>query len=177
MDALELAYTPHPALNPRATRMAVAGPARRVDAARGLASAAVASLALFGAAAVLASPRGSQASAPVENAARPFESRAAAAVRPAAEPAPMEARAASPLPFAGDILGPEQEEAVVMPSVASAPREQHVLTSFDGTRTMTDGPSDDGAAPGDAAAQRVFAPAPVVWNHPVQWISVHKQGL
>ena len=179
MDALELAYTPHPALNPRATRMSVAGPARREDGTRGLAAAAVTSLAMFGAVALLASPRGSAAdsAAPIADSTPVFEARAAVPVRPAAEPAPAENRASSPMPFAGDALGAEP---VPPPAPAyAAAREQHVLTSFDGTRTMTDGPAIVRAdVVRDAEPQRrAFPPAPVVWNHPVQWISVHKAGL
>jgi hypothetical protein len=179
MDALELAYTPHPASKRRVTPMAVVGSTHRADGTRGLAAAAVTSLAMFGAVALLASPRGSAADpvSPIANSAPAFEARAAAPVRPAAEPAPVENRSSSPLPFAGDSLGAEP---VPPPAPAyAAAREQHVLTSFDGSRTMTDGPTIARAdAARDAEQQRrAFTPAPVVWNHPVEWISVHKQGL
>jgi hypothetical protein len=177
MDALELAYTPHPAAKRRVAPMAVVGSARGAEGTRGLAAAAVTSLAMFGAVALLASPRGSAADsvAPISNSAPAFEARAAAPVRPAAEPAPVESRASSPMPFAGDSFG---EEPVPPPAPAYvAAREQHVLTSFDGTRTMTDGPTIVRAAADEPQQRRAFSPAPVVWNHPVQWISVHKAGL
>jgi hypothetical protein len=184
MDALELAYTPHPAMRTRVSLTAAPAPSCREKETAGLAVAAVASLALFGAGAMLASPRVAEAPETVAGEARPFERReaaqaAAAASLPmpvSADPAPIETRAASPAPLLGD-LGPEPEPAVSA-SVAYAPREQHVLTSFDGTRTLTDGPVITRAAAQTAAPEpRVFRPAPVVWNAPIQWISVHKAGL
>ncbi|MDD5304614.1 MAG: hypothetical protein PHS14_16080 [Elusimicrobia bacterium] len=188
MDALELAYTPHPAARPRVTPMAVSGSSRRAEGTRGLAAAAVASLALIGSTALMAFPRGTQAPESVPTEARPFERRetapasalamTSARVAITAEPTPVETRAASPLPLAGDALGPEPDAAAAQAVVASAPREQHVLTSFDGARTMTDGPVIVRAdAPSAEPQRRAFPPSPVVWNHPVQWISVHKQGL
>jgi len=185
MDALELAYTPHPAMRPRVSLMAPSAPSGREKETAGLAVAAVASLALIGAGAVMASPRVTEAPETVASEARPFERRdASPAAAPAylpmpvsAEPTPVETRSASPAPLLGD-LGPEPEPAASA-SVAYAPREQHVLTSFDGTRTLSDGPVITRAAAQTAAAPepRPFRPAPVVWNAPIQWISVHKAGL
>lgn len=180
MDALELAYTPHPAIRTRVSLAAPAASSPRQKETAGLAVAAVASLALIGAGAVLASPRVTEAPETVASDARPFESRAAAAaylpMPVSADPTPVETRAASPAPLLGD-LGPEPEPAVSA-SIAYAPREQHVLTSFDGTRTLTDGPMITRASAQAAAPEpRAFRPAPVVWNAPIQWISVHKAGL
>ena len=190
MDALELAYTPHPAMRPRVSLMAPSAPSSREKETAGLAVAAVASLALIGAGAVLASPAVTAAPETVAGDARPFERRDAAGVSAAApdlampssrialsaDPVPVETRSASPAPLLGD-LGPEPEPAASA-SVAYAPREQHVLTSFDGTRTLSDGPVITRAAAQTAAAEpRPFRPAPVVWNAPIQWISVHKAGL
>ncbi|MBI2385702.1 MAG: hypothetical protein HYV14_06780 [Elusimicrobia bacterium] len=188
MDALELAYTPHPAMRTRVSLMAPIAPSCREKETAGLAVAAVASLALIGAGAVLASPRVPETPETVAGEARPFERREAAqAAAPAsafapmplqAEPTPVETRSASPAPLLGD-LGPEPEpEPAVSASIAYAPREQHVLTSFDGTRTLSDGPViTRAAAPAAAPEPRPFRPAPVVWNAPIQWISVHKAGL
>lgn len=188
MDALELAYTPHPAMRTRVSLNAPSAPSSREKETAGLAVAAVASLALIGAGAVLASPAVTEAPETLASEARPFERREAAqaaSLTPAsaflpmpvsAEPTPVETRTASPAPLLGD-LGPEPEPAASA-SVAYAPREQHVLTSFDGTRTLSDGPVITRAAAQTAASEpRPFRPAPVVWNHPVQWISVHKAGL
>jgi len=189
MDALELAYTPHPAMRTRVSLNAPSAPSCREKETAGLAVAAVASLALIGAGAVLAAPSVTPAPETVAGDARPFERReaaqAAAAATPAsaylpmpvsAEPTPVETRAASPAPLLGD-LGPEPEPAASA-SIAYAPREQHVLTSFDGTRTLSDGPVITRVvAQAAAPAPRPFRPAPVVWNAPIQWISVHKAGL
>lgn len=191
MDALELAYTPHPAMRTRVSLNAPSAPSCREKETAGLAVAAVASLALIGAGAVLASPAVTEAPETVAGEARPFERREAAqaaALTPSApasaflpmplsaDPTPVETRSASPAPLLGD-LGPEPEPAAPA-SVAYAPREQHVLTSFDGTRTLSDGPVITRVAAQTAAPEpRPFRPAPVVWNAPIQWISVHKAGL
>lgn len=177
MDALPLAYTPHPAMRTAATPKYVSPEVRRSESSQGLAVGAAAGLVLLGSACLLASPRSSPEIAPVEVATRPFAVREAAPVRPAEVPAPAEIRAASPLPFAGDALGPEPEPAAA--PVAAAPRVRHVLTSFDGTREMSNGVSGSGVARNAvaAAAPRRFAPAPVVWNRPINWVSTHKQGL
>ena len=188
MDALELAYTPHPAMRTRVSLNAPSAPSCREKETAGLAVAAVASLALIGAGAVLASPAVTEAPETVAGEARPFERRGAVqadALAPAsaflpmpvsADPTPVETRSASPAPLLGD-LGPEPEPAASA-SIAYAPREQHVLTSFDGTRTLSDGPVLTRAPAQTAAAEPPpFRPAPVVWNHPVQWISTHKAGL
>lgn len=189
MDALELAYTPHPAMRPRVSLTAPAAPRRREQETAGLAVAAVASLALIGAGAVLASPRLSAAPETAAGDARPFERREevrssapdltmpAAPIALSAEPTPVETRSASPAPLLGD-LAPEPEPAATV-TMSASPREQHVLTSFDGTRTMSDGPVIVRAAPAAPAARsaaparRSFSRAPVVWNRPLNWISTH----
>ena len=179
MDALPLAYTPHPAMRTAATPKYVSPEVRRSESSQGLAVGAAAGLVLLGSACLLASPSSSPEIAPIEVTARPFASRETAALRPVEAPAPVEARSASPLPFAGDALGPEPEP--VAAPVAAAPRVRHVLTSFDGSREMSNGVSDPGVArnavAAAASAPRRFAPAPVVWNRPLNWVSTHKQGL
>lgn len=186
MDALDLAYVPHPAMS---SLSAPSAPDRREKETVGLAAAAVASLALIGAGAVLASPRVTEAPEAAVSGARPFERRESSAIQASAlampsapvlagaEPAPVELRAASPAPILGD-LGPEPEPPAAA-AVSASPREVHVLTSFDGATTMSDGPVITRAAPSPAPrraaapARRSFARAPVVWNRPLNWISTH----
>jgi hypothetical protein len=200
MDELELGYTPLPTARPRVTATTPARPSsdssRRDAEGLGLAAATVAGLALFGAGTLLATPRSSdsvqaavnvprlfaerattETPAPADGAA--FETRAPGEiatpeVRAPKETALAENRPESPLPFVGDALGPapDAENAVASAGpYAPASRERHVLTSFDGTRTLADGPAVAGyasePAPGDSR------PAPVVWNRPVRWIDVH----
>lgn len=186
MDALDLAYTPHPAFRTRMTAPVSAAPSCRDNTTRGLAVAAVASLALIGGTALTAAPRASEAPEAVAAESRPFarrESPAAVSVdavpapvlaalsAPAAAPAPVEARPSSPLPLAGDILGSEPEQPATM-TISASPREQHVLTSFDGTRTMSNGPVIVQVASA-APQRRALARDPVVWNRPLNWVSTH----
>lgn len=188
MDALELAYTPHPAFRTRMAAPAAAAPSCRENTTRGLAVAAVASLALIGGAALTAAPRASGAPETVASEARPFARREAPAAvsleavpapalaalsvpAAASAPAPVESRPASPLPLAGDILGSEPEQPATM-TISASPREQHVLTSFDGTRTLSNGPVIVQVASAQPP-RRALARAPVVWNRPLQWVSTH----
>lgn len=191
MQDLELAYTPHPAFRQKSKPMAVVGATRREAQSGGLAVVAATVLTLAGTGALLSGTRGVESASAVASAARPFEARpsearayearpaealAAAPVRPAAEPSAVELRPSSPLPFAGDALGPAPEPASgPVPAYAPA-REQHVLTSFDGTRTLSDGPTLVASGPSPVARSAPLY-APVVWNNPVRWISVHKEGL
>lgn len=184
MDALDLAYTPHPAFRTRMTAPAAA-PSRE-NATRGLAVAAVASLALIGGTALTAAPRASEAPEAVAAESRPFARREtpapvsvdsvpapalAALSIPAAAPAPVESRPASPLPLAGDLLGSEPDQPATM-TISASPQEQHVLTSFDGTRTLSNGPVIVQVAAAHAP-RRALARAPVVWNRPLNWVSTH----
>lgn len=178
MDALELAYTPHPAFRTRMTPPAAAAPSCRENTTRGLAVAAVASLALIGGAALTAAPRASGAPETVASEARPFARRETpsaisldAVPAAASAPAPVESRPASPLPLAGDILGSEPEQPATM-TISASPREQHVLTSFDGTRTLSNGPVIVQVASAQPP-RRALARAPVVWNRPLNWVSTH----
>lgn len=186
MDALELAYTPHPAFRTRMTAPAAAAPSCRENTTRGLAVAAVASLALIGGTALTAAPRASVSPEAVASEARPFARREtpaavsleavpapalAALSVPAAAPAPVESRPSSPLPLAGDILGSEPDQPATM-TISASPQEQHVLTSFDGTRTMSNGPVIVHVASAHSP-RRALARAPVVWNRPLNWVSTH----
>lgn len=195
MQDEDLAYTPHPAAR-RTSRMAsVSGAARRENRSNGLAVMAVSALTLAGSAAMLSGSVGvgaaSIAAVSTQSDAAPaFERRAAAPagaaaepapVRPADQPAPVEMRTSSPLPFAGDALGPNL--APEPAAFGGAGREQHALTSFDGNRTLTDGPTIVAAGPSPSsfpdpsARPTAFPYAPVVWNNPIKWIGVHKEGL
>lgn len=191
MDALELAYVPHPAMRPRVSPMAPSAPERREKQTAGLAVAAVASLAMIGSAALLAAPRGTPAPETVPGESRPFERRDAAAAEAAApdlampsapiplssDPTPIETRSASPAPLLGDLASEPEPEPEAAATISASPREQHVLTSFDGTRTLSDGPvitrAAAPAARSAAPSRRAFARAPVVWNRPLNWISTH----
>lgn len=188
MQDEDLAYTPHPAHRRKALPTAVVGVTRREAQSGGIAMAAAAVLTLAGTGALMSGSAAAESSYPaVATEARPFEARpaearalearpaeAAAPVRLAAQPSAVELRPSSPLPFAGDALGPDPAAA---PGFSFSPaREQHVLTSFDGTRTMADGPTIVAAGP-SPSARREPMHAPVVWNNPVKWISVHKEGL
>jgi len=182
MQDLELAYTPHPAHRHKEKPMAVVGATRREAQSGGLAVAAAAVLTLAGTGALMSGARGGEpAYAPIASEARPFEARPAEAraLEPrlaAAQPSAVELRPSSPVPFAGDALGSQATAATPEPPAAYVPaREQHVLTSFDGTRTMSDGPTIVAAASSPAPRGPMYAP--VVWNNPVKWISVHKAGL
>ncbi|MDP3544028.1 MAG: hypothetical protein Q8T11_16300 [Elusimicrobiota bacterium] len=177
MDVLELAYTPHPAFRKRMTAPSAASSCRE-NTTRGLAVAAVASLALIGGTALTAAPRASEAPEISASGSRPFARREAAPASASAflpmpvssDPTPVETRSASPAPLLGD-LGPEPEPAAVM-TISASPREQHVLTSFDGTRTMTNGPAIVTVASAHPP-RRALARAPVVWNRPLNWVSTH----
>lgn len=178
MDALELAYTPHPAFKSRMSAPASAAPSCRDNTTRGLAVAAVASLALIGGAALTSAPRTSEAPETAASDARPFARReaspaAASAFLPMpvpAAPTPIETRSASPAPLLGD-LGPEPQPAAVV-TISASPREQHVLTSFDGTRTMTNGPAIVTVASAQPPRRRLTR-APVIWNRPLNWVTTH----
>lgn len=181
MQDLELAYTPHPAHRQKAKPMSVVGATRREAQSGGLAVMAATVLTLAGTGALMSGARGAESFPAVASEARPFEARpaealAAAPVRPAASPSAVELRPSSPLPFAGDALGPEPVAAPQAQAAFVPAREQHVLTSFDGTRTMSDGPTLVASGP-SPVAQSAPLYAPVVWNNPVRWISVHKEGL
>ncbi len=202
MEDLALAYTPHPNAR-RSAAPVVVGAGRSAGHSGGLAVMAAASLAVLSTAALLGAPGAAEGAispllavsavpapiAPVEGQPRAFETREARDAAPlrsvTAESAPVETRASSPLPVAGDALGPVPEPQAVLAPVVAA-REQHVLVGFDGHTTMTDGPAVQGAAPAAAQAPRqeyvpehhgYVAPPPPVWNNPVQWIKVHKDGL
>lgn len=133
------------------------------------------SLAVLTFASLMGSARGPMNGASAAGAARPFASRAESSVRPAEALVAVETRPSSPLPFAGAEFEPEPRPAPE-PAVAALPRERHELTSFDGTRTMSDSGTTLNAEPAPAAP-RPWAPAPVVWNNPIRWIGVHQNGL
>jgi hypothetical protein len=136
-----------------------------------------ASAMLVGTGALLDVSQASAAFSPSVPSERVFASRSAAPVRPADVPVPVELRPTSPMPYAGGaLLDSPEPEAELSPRVAPpAPRERHELTSFDGSRTL----SDSGTLEPSQAlpAPHVFAPAPVVWNNPLRWIGVHQNNL
>ena len=186
----DIAYTPHPTAHPRVTPMAIPGSASKPSANKGVASILAVTIVLGSVAMGLSGRSHGAAGESVAAAvtpANPFSSVRRASARSFESPrsedsvVPFEAaavgvenRASSPLPVAGDALGVANS---AVPSAAPLqPTQQfHSLTSFDGNRVMTSGNTQIQAA---QPAERAYnPPAPVVWNHPVQWISVHQAGL
>ena len=180
----ELAYTPHPALKARVSVLAASPRGGKQSSERGIAAFAVTAVA---AASVMMAMQG----APRENSAQAAEPAHTFAARPAAaeassyRPAPVETsvgvenRATSPAPFLSDASGSAADVAApaaaylnpTAPALASTPQFRS-LTSFDEKTELT-----SGQASAQQQSVRPFAPAPVVWNHPVQWIAVHQAGL
>ncbi|MBI5245547.1 MAG: hypothetical protein HY923_00070 [Elusimicrobia bacterium] len=200
MDAEPLAYTPHPTARPRVSVLAVAGAAPEVSTGtpRGFAMFAAAALALGSTMlALTGAPRTAAGGVLSANAGRMFaSSERRAVVTPAAEPAPVELRQSSPLPFAGSDLtanaaavssdgsgssGPSSGGSLGQAIAGGQPGPQqfHALTSFDGNMTMTSGQVEivQPARSGRQERLGYVPPAPVVWNNPVKWIQVHKEGL
>ena len=187
----DIAYTPHPTAHPRVTPMAIPGAASKPSSNKGVSSILAVTIVLGSVAMGLSStPRGvagESVAAAVVTPAHPFSSVRRASARSFESPrsadsvVPFEAaavgvenRASSPLPVAGDALGVANSAA---PAAAPLqPTQQfHSLTSFDGNRVMTSGNTQIQAA--QPAERAYIPPAPVVWNHPLQWISVHQAGL
>lgn len=205
MDAEPLAYTPHPTARPRVSVLAVAGAAPEVSTAapHGLAMFAAAAVAVGSVMlAMTGAPRTASGGVLSANAGRMFAPERHAVVTPSAAPTPVEARQESPLPFAGSDLtanaaavssdgsgssgassGGSLGQAIGGAQAAAAgPQQFHALTSFDGNMTMTSGGvqvvQPMNAQPAQAEQRLGYVPpAPVVWNNPVKWISVHKDGL
>ena len=133
-------------------------------------------------------PASSMASPPLERASdtatelpsitagRLFASRHRRTVQPWEETSiGAEMRPSSPLPYAGDLFPPE-------PEVVSAPppmpeQEVHVLTSFDGTRTMTSGDASPQVYSRHLPERErsVAQNGPVRWNNPMQWLGTHER--
>lgn len=188
MDAEPLAYTPHPAAKPKVTPMYVAGSVQRERSSNGLAAIAGVALVVMGTGAMMGGPRADaseQSVRPVsvESVHRAIEPRAEAPVQPAAQPAPVELRASSPLPIAGDEFASSKNAPAngsqAAGSLGSGPtqglqptQQFHALTSFDNRVEMTSG----NAAPVQVAARGFVPPAPVVWNRPIRWIQTNDLG-
>ncbi len=185
MDALPLAYTPHPAAKPKTTPMAVAGGAQRERGGGGLAILAGAAMTVMGTVAlssVIATPVTERPLAPisVENvpARASFETRTTRAVLPAAEPSPVELRPSSPLPIAGEEIATNSAAAAMnAPQALQKTQQFHSLTSFDNTMEMTSGSAQGQAQPQQMVADNHYvAPPPVVWNRPLHWIQTNDLG-